>query len=228
MLSISSRSSSFSLHYQRSLYSSLQGLTRNSFELLSANLKKLPEEVQEEASELLGMKQDVLNRMKDIYDHKIDALKIRVHGDYHLGQVLFTGKDFIIIDFEGEPARSFSERRLRRSPLRDVAGMLRSLHYAAYAALNQFDTLRPEEEEWLEKWAEQWYHYNAGFYLKAYMEELNGSGLIPENEEDRELMLNTFLLEKAIYELGYELNNRPDWVIIPLRGIKYIMEKSEK
>ncbi len=218
----------FSLHYQRSLYSSLQSLTRNSFDLLKANLKNLPESVQEEAAEVLGMRQEVLNRLKMIYDHKIEALKIRAHGDYHLGQVLFTGKDFIIIDFEGEPARSFSERRLRRSPLRDVAGMVRSFHYAAYAALNQFDTLRSEEEELLEKWAEQWYHYNAGFYLKAYTEELNGTGLIPEDEEDKELMLNTFLLEKAIYELGYELNNRPDWVIIPLRGIKYIMEKSEK
>ena len=218
----------FSLHYQRSLYSSLQSLTRNSFDLLSSSLRKLPEHVQSEAVEILNMRQEVLNRLKMIYDHKIDALKIRAHGDYHLGQVLFTGKDFFIIDFEGEPARSFSERRLRRSPLRDVAGMLRSLHYAAYGALQQFDTLRPEEEEQLEGWAEQWYHYNAGFYLKAYLGELNGEGLVPEDEGDQELMLNTYLLEKAIYELGYELNNRPDWVLIPLRGIKYIMEKSEK
>jgi maltose alpha-D-glucosyltransferase/alpha-amylase len=218
----------FSLHYQRSLYSSLQSLTRNSFDLLKSNLKNLPEEAQEEAASVLGMREEVLSRLKKIYSHKIDALKIRAHGDYHLGQVLFTGKDFIIIDFEGEPARSFSERRLRRSPLRDVAGMLRSFHYAAYGSLYQFDTLRPEEEQLLENWAEQWYHYNAGFYLKAYLEELKGTGLIPEDENDRELMLNTFLLEKAIYELGYELNNRPDWVIIPLRGIKYIMEKTDK
>ena len=218
----------FSLHYQRSLFSSLQALTRNSFDLLSANLEKIPAEAREEASQILGMRQGVLDRLKNIYDHKIDALKVRAHGDYHLGQVLFTGKDFMIIDFEGEPARSFSERRLRRSPLRDVAGMLRSFHYAAYASLNRFDTLRPEEEHLLEKWAEQWYHYNAGFFLKAYLKEVEGTNLVPKNQEDRELMLNTFLLEKAIYELGYELNNRPDWVIIPIRGIKYIMDKTEK
>ncbi len=218
----------FSLHYQRSLFSSLQGLTRNSFELLSSNLDRLPEDVREEAAEVLAMRPAILERLKKIHDHKIDTLKVRAHGDYHLGQVLFTGKDFMIIDFEGEPARSFSERRLRRSPLRDVAGMIRSFHYAAYASLNRFDTLRPEEEELMAKWAEQWYHYNAGFYLKAYLEEVKGTGLVPENENDRELMLNTYLLEKAIYELGYELNNRPDWVIIPIRGIKYIMDKTDK
>ena len=218
----------FSLHYQRSLFSSLQGLTRNSFDLLSANLNKLPEEVRKEAAEVLEMRPAIVERLKKIHDHKIDTLKVRAHGDYHLGQVLFTGKDFMIIDFEGEPARSFSERRLRRSPLRDVAGMIRSFHYAAYASLNRFDTLRPEEEELMEKWAEQWYHYNAGFYLKAYLEEVKGTGLVPDSESDRELMLNTYLLEKAIYELGYELNNRPDWVIIPIRGIKYIMDKTEK
>src|SRR5690606_25552279 len=121
----------FSLHYQRSLFSSLQSLVRGTYQNLQKNLKKLPEEIQEEATEILGMRKDVLNCMRMIYARKINTMKIRTHGDYHLGQVLFTGKDFVILDFEGEPARAYSEQRIKRSPIRDVAGMIRSFHYAA-------------------------------------------------------------------------------------------------
>jgi maltose alpha-D-glucosyltransferase / alpha-amylase len=107
----------FSLHYQRSLFSSLQSLTRSSYQALEQNMKNIPESMTEEAREIMGMKNDILRRMKKIYSRKFESVKIRNHGDYHLGQVLFTGKDFYIIDFEGEPARSFSERRLKRSPV---------------------------------------------------------------------------------------------------------------
>jgi maltose alpha-D-glucosyltransferase / alpha-amylase len=155
-------------------------------------------------------------------------MKIRIHGDYHLGQVLFTGKDFLIIDFEGEPARSFSERRLRRSPLRDVAGMMRSFHYAAYAVLIQNNSIRQEDSAQLEQWAELWYEFVSGYYLSKYLKKVNGFDFIPEDKESFDILLETFLLEKAIYELKYELNNRPDWVMIPLRGIKSIMKKYAK
>jgi len=215
----------FSLHYQRSLFSSLQSLVRGTYQNLNKNIKKLPEELQEEASEILGMKKDVLNCMRMIYARKFNAMKIRTHGDYHLGQVLFTGKDFVILDFEGEPARAYSERRIKRSPIRDVAGMIRSFHYAAYSAYFQIHTPRKEQAESLEKWAEQWYHYISGFYIKTYMEVTEGSAFIPDEKEDLNVMLQTFLLEKSIYELNYELNNRPNWVIIPIRGIKSIMKE---
>jgi maltose alpha-D-glucosyltransferase/alpha-amylase len=154
-------------------------------------------------------------------------VKIRIHGDYHLGQVLFTGKDFIILDFEGEPARSYSERRLKRSPLRDVAGMIRSFHYAAYSGLFLNDQVRKEDMNKLLPFAEQWYHYMSGFFMGAYLETVRDSDFIPKDKEDLEIMLQTYILEKAIYELGYELNSRPDWVVIPLKGIKAIMEKSK-
>jgi maltose alpha-D-glucosyltransferase/alpha-amylase len=160
-----------------------------------------------------------------IYARKVNAMKIRTHGDYHLGQVLFTGKDFVILDFEGEPARAYSERRIKRSPLRDVAGMIRSFHYAAYNAYFQMDITRKEQAEVLEQWAEQWYHYISGFYIKAYLETTKGSAFIPDEKEDLTVLLQTFLLEKAIYELNYELNNRPNWVIIPIQGIKSIMKE---
>lgn len=177
----------------------------------------------------MNMKNDILRRMKKIYSRKFESVKIRNHGDYHLGQVLFTGKDLYIIDFEGEPARSFSERRLKRSPLRDVAGMLRSFHYAAYSALFNLKAVRQEDINVLEKWAELWYHYISGIFIKSYTAALGETNLLPDNREDLKTMLDTFILEKAVYELNYELNNRPDWVIIPIKGIKYIMQsKSEQ
>ncbi len=215
----------FSLHYQRSLFSSLQSLTRNSYQTLEKSIKQLPENVKSEAQEILEMKHDILDRMKKIYSRKFNSIKIRNHGDYHLGQVLFTGKDYFIIDFEGEPARTFSERRLKRSPLRDLAGMLRSFHYAVYNALFKLKSLRQEDLDILEKWGELWYHYMAGIYIHSYLDTLGKeTALVPDNNEDLKIMLDTFILEKAVYELNYELNNRPDWVIIPIKGIKYIMK----
>jgi maltose alpha-D-glucosyltransferase/alpha-amylase len=217
----------FSLHYQRSLFSALVSLARVAFQNLSRSMKKLPDNVRADAQEVLDMKDDILNTLKSIYSKKINAAKIRIHGDYHLGQVLFTGKDFMILDFEGEPARSYSERRLKYSPLRDVAGMIRSFHYAAYGSLFLDNQIRREDIDKLLPFAELWNHYMSGYFMHAYTDKVRGKGLIPEDEEDIEILLQTYLLQKAIYELNYELNNRPDWVIVPLRGIKSIMKRSQ-
>lgn len=213
----------FSLHYQRSLYSGLQSLVRGTFQNLRKCLKKLTPEMREEAEEVLAMKDDILRELKAIYKQKFDVIKIRIHGDYHLGQVLFTGKDFVILDFEGEPAKSYSERRLKRAPLRDVAGMIRSFHYAAYGGLYLSNHIRKEDIDRLLPYAEQWYRYMSGLFMDAYLETSRSSTFIPQAEEDLYILLQTFILEKAIYELNYELNNRPDWVMVPLRGIKAIM-----
>ena len=213
----------FSLHYQRSIYSSLQSLTRSSFQNLQKNLKNLPEEIRIEAKEVLDLKSDILKCFKRVFKHKIPIMKIRTHGDYHLGQVLWTGKDFIIIDFEGEPARAFSERRLKRSPLRDVAGMVRSLHYAAYSILMEPEFSVQRKEKDLEKWAESWYYHVTRMYLQGYLDTVGENNFIPKDQEDFDILMETYLLEKAIYELNYELNNRPDWLLIPLRGIKSII-----
>lgn len=215
---------SFSLHYQRSVFSSFQTLTRITFQNLQQNLKNLPEDLQEEAREVLGMKNEVLECFKKIYSHKIKATKIRTHGDYHLGQVLWTGKDFVIIDFEGEPARSFSERRLKRSPLRDVSGMIRSFHYAAYSSIIEPEFRQQQKEGHLEKWADAWYLYITRIFLNGYINKVGEAGFIPQEHGDFKILMETFLLEKAVYELNYELNNRPNWVLIPLRGIKNSIE----
>jgi maltose alpha-D-glucosyltransferase/alpha-amylase len=217
----------FSLHYQRSLFSSFQSLVRSTFQNANRALKRLPDNVRKEAEAVMNMKEDILSEMKKIYRKKFDAVKIRIHGDYHLGQVLFTGKDFVILDFEGEPSRSYSERRLKRSPLRDVAGMIRSFHYAAYGSLFLNEQVRKEDIDKLAPYVEQWYYYMSGFFMQAYLETVKGSAFIPEDKEDLDTMIQTYLLEKAIYELNYELNNRPDWLIIPIRGIKALMASSK-
>jgi maltose alpha-D-glucosyltransferase/alpha-amylase len=220
----------FTANYQRSLYSSWRKLVRDRFGLLEKSMPKLAPETQELAKKVLALEDKILESFSEIYQVKINAIKTRVHGDYHLGQVLFTGKDFVIIDFEGEPGLSFSERRLKKNPLKDVAGMMRSFHYAAFGKLLLNENYRDRDLDFLEQAAEQWQHYVGRFYLGAYMDRM-GMGTTLSDEID--VLIRSFLIEKAIYELGYELNGRPDWTIVPLRGIyyhvtRYIQEREEK
>jgi len=220
----------FTTNYQRSLYSGLRKLLRDRFKLLEQALPKLSNDTREYAKKVLALEDKILDSFTEIYQHKINAVRTRIHGDYHLGQVLFTGKDFIIIDFEGEPGFSFSERRLKKNAYKDVAGMMRSFHYAAFGKILLNENYRQQDLEFLEQWAEQWQHYVSRFFLGAYLDKM-GAGQKLSFEDD--ILIRTYLIEKAIYELGYELNGRPDWVIIPLRGIyyhvsRYAQEKEER
>lgn len=215
----------FSLHYQRSLFSSFQSQVRSAYQSLQKNIKKLPPEIQAEAEEVLGLKDKVLERFRSIYSKKFEVIKVRVHGDYHLGQTLFTGKDIVILDFEGEPGRSYSERRIKRNALKDVAGMIRSFHYAAYGNLFLNNNTRKEDLSKLMPFAEQWHKYMSDLYLQTYLKTVSGSKLVPGDIEDVKTLMDVYILEKAIYELNYELNNRPNWVTIPLRGIKSIIQQ---
>jgi len=148
-------------------------------------------------------------------------MRIRIHGDFHLGQVLYTGKDFVIIDFEGEPLRPLGERRLKRSCLRDVAGMLRSFHYAVHFGLGgRIPTeLRPEDIEKSRGWAMVWYFVVAKTFLDSYFHLLEASQtrLVPEDQGVLRELLN-FPRRKALYEIEYELMSRPDWVGVPFAG----------
>lgn len=216
-------SEGFSLHYQRSLYSALQSLVRETYQNQAKNMKKLSEEVRGEAEEILARKTEVLTLLKRIYEKKLDVVKIRIHGDYNLEKVLFSGKDVTITDFGGDPLRSFSERRLKRSPLRDVAGMIHSFNYAAYAGLLLSNQIRKEDISKLTPLAELWIQNVSGLFMSAYLEAVQGSAFIPDNEHDLGILLQTYLLEKAIFDLNHELNDRPDWAMVPLRIIKSIL-----
>jgi maltose alpha-D-glucosyltransferase/alpha-amylase len=155
---------------------------------------------------------------------------MRCHGDYHLGQVLFTGNDFTIIDFEGEPARPASERRLKRSPRSDVAGMLRSFDYAVNSVLlesGQRGALRPEDVPALEPWGRAWLHFVSESFLSAYLGPVQAAGLVPTGQRELSVLLHSLLIEKALYELRYELGNRPDWLRIPARGIRTLLEEHD-
>ncbi len=216
----------FSLHYQKSLHQSIRSLVRRTMQSLAKSLEQIPENIQAEAKEILANEQRILSSVQPILAGMIRAMKTRIHGNYHLGQVLYQGKDFVIIDFEGESARPLSERKLKHSPLKDVASMIRSFHYAAHGALYLRSTLRPEDIPLLEKWIEPWYHYVSGVFLHSYLNTVGDVPFIPKTRNELEVLLNTFLLEKAVYELGYELNNRPERIIIPIRVIKNFLDRS--
>jgi maltose alpha-D-glucosyltransferase/alpha-amylase len=215
----------FNAMAQRSVYQNMRASLRRNFDLLEKKLPSLPDAFREEAAQVLAAEERILAQEQRLLDRRVNATKIRIHGDYHLGQVLFTGKDFVILDFEGEPARPLSERKLKRSALRDVAGMMRSFQYAAYSALWQ-PSMRTEDVPFLERWADLWYRQMSAVFLQSYLAATNGADFIPENEADFQVLLEAYLLDKAVYEVGYELNNRPAWVVIPVRGIKHILGAS--
>ncbi len=215
----------FNAMAQRSVYQNMRASLRRNFALLEKKLPTLPDAFRDEAAQVLASEKKILAQEQRILDRRSNATKIRIHGDYHLGQVLYTGKDFVILDFEGEPARALGERKLKRSALRDVAGMMRSFQYAAYSALWQ-PAMRAEDVPFLERWADLWYRQMSSVFLQSYLEATDGAAFVPSDEGDFEILLEAYLLDKAVYEVGYELNNRPDWVVIPIRGIKHILGAS--
>ena len=215
----------FSTLYQRSIFQSMRGLVKKNFQALSANLHRLPDDVQRRATQVLSSEKDVIACLHKITGKRLSAMKCRIHGDFHLGQALFTGKDFVFIDFEGEPIHTLSERRLKRSPLRDVAGLLHSFHYAAMTALVHHGANHPDDIALLEPWLEAWYVYVSGSYLKAYLHAMKGSPLVPEDRQELMIMLRCFLIHKMVHELGTELNSRPDSVDLTLRGIEMLMRQ---
>ncbi|HWL50763.1 MAG TPA: phosphotransferase, partial [Acidimicrobiia bacterium] len=208
--------------YQRSLYQSTRSSIRTSFNLLRKRRSSLTDAQVELADTVLDREHDLLEDLRALTTEKIDAVRLRIHGDFHLGQVLFTGNDFVIIDFEGEPQRPLSERRIKRLGLRDVAGMLRSYQYTSQMALREALKGGVEEQDHaahLADWADAWARWLAAAFLRGYLVTVEGTPLVPANRQHIRRLLDTLMLDKAAYELGYELNNRPDWVDIPLRGL---------
>jgi len=215
----------FTPHYQRSIYQSMRTQVVQTLQLVRRRLKG-----DVDAENLLARESELHQRVRAVLDGKIDAQRIRTHGDYHLGQVLRTGSDFVIIDFEGEPARPLSERRIKRTALRDVAGMLRSFHYAPYAVLYGAapgSAVRAEDLPKLEGGAAFWHRSVGEAFLRAYLVEAAKGKFLPSRPEHVDVLLNAYLLEKALYEIAYELNNRPDWVRIPLRGVLDLLHSAK-
>jgi len=219
----------FSEAKRKALVESAVDLLASNFDLLRRHKSGMPEHIQREADNVLRLEQKTRQRFQLLRKIQPSSMLTRIHGDYHLGQVLFTGSDFVIIDFEGEPARPLEDRRQKRSPLQDVAGMLRSFHYAAYAPLLQQASNQTRGDDKLQvfgSWAHYWQVWVSVAFLKTYLDSSADCPSIPVNREELAVLLDTYLLDKAVYELGYELNNRPAWVRIPLDGISQLLRST--
>ncbi len=220
----------YSTLYQRSTYQSMRNLQGQVFRQLASRLASMPREAREHAERLLASQARISACLEAILKTRITVTRMRCHGDLHLGQILSTGKDFVIIDFEGEPARSLADRRRKRSALRDVAGMLRSFHYAARTTLleqHEAGVFAAVDFQKLSRWARLWQTWSSWAFLKEYLATAGQAPFVPRERDELRVLLNAFQMEKAIYELGYELNNRPKWIRIPLSGIEQILGMEE-
>jgi maltose alpha-D-glucosyltransferase/alpha-amylase len=179
----------------------------------------LSEAARQDADALLAVRGELLRRIDHATEDEVDATKARYHGDYHLGQVLLSAHDFVIVDFEGEPSRPLAERRAKSSPLRDVAGMLRSFSYAAAVALEEATADRREDRARLRPHLAAWQRETARAFLAAYIQATRSSSVYPSHPGDARRLISLFMIEKALYEVRYELDSRPDWIRIPIAGL---------
>lgn len=189
------------------------------FEVLREQVSQLPDELVEIAASVLSRRRRILDQFGAMNFDGLRSQRIRIHGDYHLGQVLRAKTDVVILDFEGEPARSLEYRRSKQCPLKDVAGMLRSFNYAAYGTLINYTARHPEDFARLESWAQLWERSVSAEFLRAYRDAAQGADILPADSVEFRRLLHVFLLDKALYEILYELNSRPEWVRVPMLGI---------
>ena len=203
---------------------------RATFELLRKQQVSYSGQLAAQATRVAKLEANVLSAYESLADANVDVDKIRIHGDYHLGQVLATGDDFQIIDFEGEPVRSIAERRQKQLALRDLAGILRSFHYASRTAVAQALNVLAAKGKGdavtsavINNWTLSWYEWTCVAFLSDYLRIARASSFLPRDLAQTEQLLHACLLEKAIYELRYELNNRPDWVYLPLTALEDLL-----
>jgi trehalose synthase-fused probable maltokinase len=219
----------FSPFSRRSAYQRMRTLTVSVIDALRSRAPALEPDVRELADAMIQRRTEALAVFQQLLDRRVTSRRIRCHGNLHLGQVLHVGDDLVIINFDGEPGRPVYERRLKHSPLQDVATMVRSLHYAAHAALERqrprqrrdaHDVTRTTE------WIRAWQSRVGAAFVNAYSKALAGAGLLPADPEDTRVLFRSYLLERAIYEVGAELNRRSDWVRAPLLDLPSLLGRT--
>jgi trehalose synthase-fused probable maltokinase len=196
---------------------------RRAFAQLATKQRTLAPHAAARADALRAHQPDMFALLDRLGSMAIDATRIRVHQDYHLGQLLWTGDRFVLLDFEGEPLRPMAERRAKRSPLTDVAGMLRSYSYAAWSGLFTWSRAHGADATAREAWAVLWETAIGVLFLGTYLEATRGASFLPADDEQLGALLQLLMLDKGVYELEYELNNRPDWVLVPVEGLLRLM-----
>ncbi len=218
----------FDNKYRKFLFDRIQLLLNNRYALIIDNYIRLEPEAQKLAWDFMEAKELIDEFIEEINTRKLDSLRTRVHGDYHLGQVLDTENDYIIIDFEGEPESSIIDRKIKHSPLKDVAGMLRSYHYAISAKFFNDESSKNADKNRIARASDRWYGLIQKTFLEKYFSTFGNPHPLFKNNNEINFLLLVYLLEKAVYELGYEVSYRPDWVKIPLKGIVDVIREIEK
>jgi maltose alpha-D-glucosyltransferase/alpha-amylase len=207
------------LDYLHGLQAELENAGVKVFDQLRESIARLPEDALAPAGLALGQRKQIMQSLRYSSRENPQSQRIRIHGDYHLRQLLRVRTGYVVIDFEGDPNQPIEQRRAKQSPLKDVATMLRSFSRVAYAGLIGYTARRPEDFEKLEPWARLWERSTAAEFLRAYFETAAGAAFIAQSDAERRGLLATFWLESVLDELAYELSNRPSWARIALSGI---------
>jgi maltose alpha-D-glucosyltransferase/alpha-amylase len=211
------------LLHQRGLYQSIRNQTRQTLDLLRSRLADLAQPAPELGQRLIDQEETLLRQARRIFAAKVGGQILRTHGDYHLARILYTGNDFMIMGLEGAPDRSLSDRRRKRSPLRDVASMVCSFHNAASVSVRK-GSVRPEDAAALAPWIRFWHQWVAATFLKAYFAALGEATFLPRGKEDVAAVLHFYLLKRSLRELHEDLRYRPNWVDVPLERILHLLE----
>ncbi|MCE5229521.1 maltose alpha-D-glucosyltransferase [bacterium] len=217
----------FSPHYQRAFYQSMRNMVGPTSHLLQRRLRTLPEDSRAAAESVLGLQGRILDVYRAIIGLRVAARRIRCHGDFVLQQILFTGRDFMVADFEGDVARSLTERRIKRSPLRDVGAMLHSIHAAVFTSFVEHGRggiIAPDQAAAVERWCRAWREWVSVIYLRTYLDTAGDANFMPNAPDELAVLLNAHMLNKAVHQLSWELANRPEWAIVPLRVILSLFE----
>jgi maltose alpha-D-glucosyltransferase / alpha-amylase len=194
-------------------------------EAVRRGLETLPEQVRERAEDVLSREAGLADRLQVMQFAGGMGSRIRCHGDFHLGQLLWTEQDFTIIDFEGDPSRALAERRQKQSPMADVASMVRSFSYAAMAGLLTFMRQRPDLEPAMTPWTTAWRRWTTGIFLQSYRQSLgDDQQLVPADTDGFMDLLDLYLVRRAASEMHVELRARPEWLRIPLAGLSRLLD----
>ncbi len=212
----------FTEFYRHSVYHGMLGQLNRTFDALRSRLSLLPAQGRRESEAMLARETEIRKQLLHLRDHRVGGLRIRLHGDYQLSNLIYSDNDWLITNFEGDPHRSISERRIKRSPLRDVASMMRSLHYVSHAALfGDVPGIIPSREGHpaIENWARTWYRWLSCIFLKEYLSSASAAEFLPAQPQEIRILLSSYLLERGLMEIEHELQYRPHWIRIPLHGI---------